>query len=362
MYRILVLNLGATSTKVSIYEDSEAVYHAAYRHNETDIARYPNSKNQLYYRADLIKQGLADAGFSVDQIDAAAARIANIKYASKGGTYLVNQAVRDEVIQTYEPDKPLIHGARLTLPLLDMLFQRRNTPIYFTNPPFINEMTEEAQLSGHPLFRRIPTFHALNTREIGIRLAKQRGKRYDECNFVFAHLGGGVSLSAHQHGVIVDCNNAAGGDGPFSPERSGTLPVEPLVDLCFSGDYTREAVQKMIRGEGGVKAYLGTTDIQEVERRINAGDEMAALVSRALAYQIAKSIGAYVVAIDGEVDAIVITGGFARSGKMVDLILKRVEKLAEVVVWPGELEAEALVAGALRVLTGEEEAIEYPIS
>lgn len=359
MFHILVLNLGATSTKVSIYLGQDQIYNKVYRHSEEDIERWPTSREQLLYRRELVEHGLADSGISLNQIDAVAIRPGTVPLAHKSGTYRVNEKMRQDIYLKYEPDKPLEHGARVLLPMVDQLFPDYSVPIFVTNPPNVDEMIPEAKISGHPAFYRDPIFHALNTREIGVRLANLMGKRYQDCNFVMAHMGGGFSLSAHQRGQIVDANNSAWGEGPFSPERSGTLPTGQLVDVCFSGKYTKAEVMTMIKGKGGMRAHLGTADIQEVEARAAAGDEKADLLFRAMAYQTAKQIGAYCAAIDGNIDAIVITGGVAYSERMVSLIKQRVDKLANVVVYPGELEADALVSGALRVLNREEEALVY---
>jgi butyrate kinase len=223
----------------------------------------------------------------------------------------------------------------------------------------VDELQPEARLSGHPLLPRRSIFHALNQKAVARRAAKDLGKRYQDCRLVVAHLGGGISVAAHDRGQVVDVNNALDGEGPFTPERSGTLPAGQLVELCFSGKYSRDEVMRMVKGKGGLAAYLGTTDVREVEKRIAEGDPEAEAVFRAMAYQISKEIGAQSAVLEGKVDAIVLTGGIAYSERLVKLVSDRVKAFAPVLVYPGEDEGRALAEGVLRVLEGEERALEY---
>ncbi|MDL2314217.1 butyrate kinase [Desulfovibrio sp. OttesenSCG-928-C14] len=359
MHRILVLNIGGTSTKMAVYNDDTQIWERTLRHSKEEMAPYPDTKSQFEYRKNMMVGVLAEGGFGLDDFDVLAIRGLELKHTFKHGTYLVTEAMRAEVDDVYQPDQPMIHAGRLIVHFADALFPQKNIPVYMTNPATINEMIPEARLAGHPAFERIPTFHALNTCEQAIRLAEKMGKTYADCNFVMVHMGGGVSVSAHQHGRVTDANHCAWGEGPFSLDRAGTLPTDQLLRFCYSGKYSREEATFELRAGSGVKAYLGTMDLREVEKMIDAGDAKADLVLRALAYQIAKEIGAYCAAIEGKVDAIVLTAGMSNSKKLTGLIRARVEKFAPVEICADELEIEALIAGTMRVLRGEEEAIVY---
>jgi len=234
-----------------------------------------------------------------------------------------------------------------------------NTKAFIADPVVVDELEEVARISGHPLFQRISIFHALNQKAVARNYAKSISKDYNELNLIVAHLGGGISVGAHRKGRVIDVNQALNGEGPFSPERSGTLPVGDLVELCFSGKYSKKEIKEMITGKGGYVAYLGTNDAYEVEKRIDAGDERAKLIHEAMAYQVAKEIGAMYAVLMGDVDAILLTGGIAYDKKFVELIKMRVEKMAPVMVYPGEDEMRALAENGLMVLNGEITPLEY---
>jgi butyrate kinase len=231
---------------------------------------------------------------------------------------------------------------------------------YVADPVVVDELEDIARFSGHPEFERRSIFHALNQKATARIHAKKIGRSYEKLNLIVVHLGGGISIGAHQKGKVVDVNNALDGEGPFSPERSGTLPAGQLIDLCFSRKYQKDEIRRMVIGEGGYVAYLGTNDAQEVEKRASNGDELARNVQDALGYQVAKAIGEMAVVLNGYVDAILLTGGLAYSQYLTQYIIKKVEFIAGVYVYPGEDELEALAANALRVATGEIEPLEYP--
>ncbi len=224
----------------------------------------------------------------------------------------------------------------------------------------MDELEDVARICGHPAFERVSVWHALNQKAVARRAAAEKfGKKYEEMNFIVTHLGGGISVGAHKKGRVIDVNNALNGEGPFTPERSGSLPAEQLVNVCFSGKYTEADIKKMIAGKGGLSALLGTNNAKEVSERAAAGDEKAKLIYEAMAYQVAKTIGEYAVVLDGKVDAILITGGIAYDKKFVEMIEKKVKFIAEVIVYPGEDELLALAQGGLRVLNIKEAAKEY---
>ena len=353
MYQILVLNLGGTSTKVAVYRDETCFAEKTLRHGPQDMSAHPTSREQVDYRAGMIMSWLQELGLSMDDMDALACRGCYIREAKQSGTYLMNDALRKRTLEIYFPDKPPVHGIPLILPVATKLLDGRDLPIYVTDPTSVDEKLPEACLSGTPAIVRLGRFHPLNQKAVARKVAASMGKKYEECRFVVAHLGAGISVGAHRNGRVIDVNDVGQGDGPFTPERAGSVPNGQLMDICFSGQYTKDEVFKMLRGRGGVMGYLGTNNMQEVEERIAQGDEKADLVFRAMALQIAKEIGACCATLEGKVDAIIITGGIAHSEKMTQAITSYVGSFAPVKIVPGEFENEALALGALRVLRGE---------
>lgn len=357
MRKILVLNLGGTSTKVAAYEEEKLLAEKTLRHSAEEMAKYNTSALQVEYRTGMIREWLSENALSSDDFDAFAVRGAYIKEAKQSGTYLVNDVLRDKMLALYHPEKPMVHGIPLILPVAYNLLNGKDVPIYVTDPTSVDEKLPEACLSGSPYFERLGRFHPLNQKAAARFAAKELGKKYEDCNFVVAHLGAGISVGAHRNGRVIDVNDVGLGDGPFTPERAGGVPVGQLIDLCFSGEYTYEQVFKILRGKGGVMGYLGTSDMREVEKMIDEGDEKAALVFRAMALQISKEIGACCASLCGKVDQIIITGGIAYSKRMTAMISEYVGSFAEIKIIPGEFECEALAMGALRVLKGEIEPI-----
>jgi butyrate kinase len=273
------------------------------------------------------------------------------------GTYEVS----DNMINDLKSNIKGEHASNLGGIIARSIADELKIPAYITDPVVVDEMDDIARISGHPNFERISIWHALNQKAVARRAAEVHGKKYEEMNFVVAHLGGGISVGAHKKGKVIDVNNALNGDGPFSPERSGSLPAEQLVDLCFSGKYKKEEIQKMIVGKGGLSAYLGTNNAKEVGDMASNGDKKAELIYSAMAYQIAKSIGEYAVVLDGDVDYILITGGIAYDKKFLEMIYKKVNFIAKVIAYPGEDELLALALGGLRILKGIEKLKQYVI-
>lgn len=352
MSRILVLNLGGTSTKVAAYEDERVLAEKTLRHSPEEMAKYDTSAKQVDYRTEKISEWLFEEKLEIKDFEAFAVRGAYIKEAKQSGTYIVNEALKKRMLALYFPEKPMVHGIPLILPVAYKLLGGKEIPIYVTDPTSVDEKLPEACLSGSPYFERLGRFHPLNQKAVARVAAKELGKKYEDCNFVVAHLGAGISVGAHRNGRVIDVNDVGLGDGPFTPERAGGVPVGQLMDLCYSGK-PKDEVFRILRGKGGVMGYLGTTDMREVEKRIDSGDEKAALVFKAMALQIGKEIGACCASLCGEVDEIIITGGIAYSERMTEAIKGYVEKFAPVKIIPGELECEALALGALRVLRGE---------
>ena len=359
MHRILVLNPGSTSTKSAIFEDRKCIAEQSIAHSTEIIAQNPLAGQQVEMRKNCVIDWMKEIGLSLKDIDAFAVRGCRINGCNDGGTYFVNEALRREVFSQYVSDDLSPHAARLSLPITISMCEAEGIerPIFITDPPCVNELSDIAKITGHPLFTRKSVFHALNSKAVAYRVAEEIGKKYKECKFIVAHMGGGISVGAHNLGRVTEVNDCIAGGGAFSPNRTGTLPVVPLVELCFSGKYTQGEITNMIQNKGGVLAHLGTADMREVEKLIEAGDKHAEIIFDALAYQVAKEIGSCVASLYCEFDAIIFTGGMAHSKRLIASISQYVKKMGPIKVLPGEFESEALAFGALRVLMKEEDPI-----
>lgn len=354
MFTVLAINPGSTSTKIALYQDESALFTTTLHHPAEQIGQYPTIISQYSFRQEAIEAVLSREHVDLAAIDAFVGRGGLLK-PIPSGTYLVEPAMLEQLEAAAVGE----HASNLGAILARQLASRHAKPAFIVDPVVVDELEPEARLTGHPLLPKTSIFHALNHKAVGRKAAARLGRDYQALNLIIAHLGGGISVAAHRSGRVVDVNNALNGDGPFSPERSGTLPAYALVKLCYSGNYSEKEIAKMITGKGGVVAYLGLNDMRQVERMIEAGDEQAALVYRAMAGQVAKEIGAMATVLHGRVDAILLTGGIAFDGKFTELINERVRFIAPVLIFPGEEEMEALALGALRVLRGEETARHY---
>lgn len=359
MFKVLVVNLGATSTKVSIFEDENEVKEKVIRHTKEEMDNADTNKLQVELRGSMIKKWMDEDNVSLEEIDAIGMRGAGMTKATVSGTYQMNDLMRQDAYKLYDKDGSYIHGSRMVLPMLDMLLEGRDIPIYVTDPPYVDEFCPEAKITGHPMFERLSRYQVLNHKQVGRQMAEELGKPYEECNIIIAHMGGGVSVGAHRKGSVIDCNDCTDGDGPFSPERSGSVPVGQLIKVCFSGKYTQKEVEKMIRGKSGVMAYLGVSDMRIAEQMAEDGNELADLVLNAFTYQVSKEIGACYAALKCNVDAIVLTGGIAYSERIVEGIKEHTKRMANIYLFPGEEEGVALVRGALSILRKENDPIAY---
>lgn len=362
MIRILTLNFGGTSAKLSIWEDEKCVndYSLDYTQEEIDLSL--TSAQEVELKTKKVLEWLGSQGFDISDFDAIAPRFGGMFYGGEGGTFVVEGSLEEHLRAMYVPDRPATHATYLTYEIVTRLLGRtdKSIPVLTTDPSTVNQFLPEARVTGNPLFYKRASFHALNHRAVGRRAARDLKSSYERINLIVVHMGGGVSVGAHEHGRIIDVNDSSGdGDGAFSPNRAGTLPTGQLVHLCFSGKYTEREVFKLLKGEAGLKAYLGTEDLREVETRIKEGDEDALLVFKALAYQISREIGACYASLCGKVDAIVLTAGMSRCEPLVDLISQRVGNIAPIMIYPGGFENEALALGAYRVLTGQEKPAVY---
>lgn len=354
MKYVLVLNPGSTSTKIAVFSDESILFESKISHSTEEIHNFPNVASQFEFRKKLIIDAIKNNNFDINKLSAVCGRGGLLK-PIKGGTYLVNE----EMINDLKAAKRGEHASNLGAIIARDIANELNIPAYIVDPVAVDEMEDIARISGMPLIERPSLFHALNQKAIAREVGKDKGKKYENLNLVIAHLGGGISVGAHNYGNVIDVNNALDGDGPMSPERSGSVPLGPLYKMCFSGDYTLEEIKKLNYGKGGLVAYLGTNNALEIVERINNGDNQAKLVYEAMAYQIGKEIGACTTVLKGKIDYIVLTGGLANEKYLVSKILERISFLGEVLVYPGENELLSLAQGALRVLNKIEEAKIY---
>ncbi|MDK2840091.1 MAG: butyrate kinase [Thermosipho sp. (in: thermotogales)] len=355
MYRILVINPGSTSTKLAIFEDEKQVASKTLRHTPEELSQFKRLIDQYEFRVNAIEDFLKTLGFEYKDFNAVVGRGGLVR-PIPSGTYLVDELMVEELKQAKYGE----HASNLGAVIAFEISNKYNIPAYIVDPVVVDEMDKIAKISGHPMFERKSIFHALNQKAVARRAAEELGKKYEETNLIVVHMGGGISIGAHRNGKVIDVNNALDGDGPFTPERSGTLPLTQLIDLCYSGKYDYDFIKKRIKGKGGLVAYLGTNDAMKVQEMISNGDKKAELVYKAMAYQIAKWIGKMAAALKGEVDAIVLTGGLAYDENyMVKWLKEYTGFIAKVLVYPGGDEEKALAMGALRVLRGEEKARSY---
>ena len=353
-YKLLIINPGSTSTKIGIYEDEKEVLETTLRHSSDEIAKYATIFDQLDFRKDIILEILKEKNFDINELDAVVGRGGMLK-PIPGGTYKVTEALIEDSKKGVQGQ----HAANLGAILANEIAKKVNVPAFIVDPIVVDELEPVARISGIPELPRKSKCHPLNQKAVARRFARENSTEYDKLNLIVAHMGGGVSIGAHKLGRIVDVNNALDGDGPFSPERSGSVPVGDLVKMCFSGKYTEAEVYKKILGRGGFVAYLDTNDARDVLKKVSEGDEEAKLIYDAFIYQISKTIGEMATVLEGKVDKILLTGGIAYSEKVVNDITKRVGWITEVKAYPGEDELLALAQGAIRVLSGKEEAKIY---
>ncbi|MBM7701602.1 butyrate kinase [Bacillus iocasae] len=354
-YRIVVINPGSTSTKIGVFHNEKPIFDRTIRYDASVLNQYKTIYDQYEFRKQSILQALDEEGINLSKISAVCGR-GGLLRPIKGGTYAVNDMMLQDLKDGYAGH----HASNLGGILAYEIASGLNIPSYIVDPVVVDELDDIARISGFALIERKSIFHALNQKAVARKVAKQMGRKYEDLSLIVTHMGGGITVGVHKNGKVIDVNNGLHGDGPFSPERAGTVPVGDLVKLCFSGRYYREEIMKMIVGQGGLVGYLETSDAQRVEALANKGDEKAKLVYEAMAYQVAKEIGAASAVLAGKADAIILTGGLAHSKTFVANIVKRVNWIADVIVSPGEDELQALAEGALRVLSGEEEAKEYP--
>ncbi len=352
--KTLVINPGSTSTKIGIFEDETLLFDETLRHSTEEIARYDSIIDQKDFRRDIILDFLKSKDFDVNSLDVVVGRGGMLK-PIPGGTYAVN----DALVHDLELGVSGQHASNLGGILAKEIADSIGKPSYIVDPVVVDELCDEARISGVPELPRISIFHALNQKAVAKRYAAEAGKDYNSLNLIVVHMGGGVSVGAHVNGKVVDVFNALDGDGAFSPERAGGVPSGALIKMCFSGKYSEKEVYKKIVGNGGFNALLGTNDMREVEKMVQDGSQDADLFRRAFIFQVAKDIGSMACVLSGKIDQIIITGGIAYDKEVVAGLKERCDFLAPITVYPGEDELLALVQGGLRVVNGVEKALEY---
>ena len=355
MHRILAINPGSTSTKFAVYFDSECVLNKTIRHSFDDLFHYETIIDQFDFRKGLIIDALVEEGIDVDSLKYIIGR-GGLTYPVESGIYRVNNLMLKHLREGVMGQ----HASNLGPLLADYIaLQIPDAQAFMADPVVTDELEDVARVSGHGLFERRSIFHALNQKAKARSHALKSGKKYEEMNLIVVHLGGGISVGAHKKGRVIDVNNALNGEGPFSPERSGSLPTGQLIEICFSGKYTKSEVDRMVVGEGGFVSFLGTNSAQEVENLAASGHEKSRFYQEALFYQVAKSIGEMAVVLEGKVDGIILTGGMAHNKTLGFYMNRKVGFIAPIFIYPGEDELEALAMNALLVARGEVVPKEY---
>lgn len=350
----LIINPGSTSTKIGVFEDETLLFEETLRHSTEEISQYDSIVAQKDFRKKIITDLLAEKEFDIKQLNVIVGRGGMLK-PIPGGTY----AVTDDLLEDLKIGKQGQHASNLGGILAREIGDEIGVPSYIVDPVVVDELCDVARYSGVPELPRTSVFHALNQKAVAKRYAKEIGKDYNTLRLIVVHMGGGVSVGAHENGRIIDVFNALDGDGAFSPERAGAVPSGALIKMCFSGKYTEKEVYSKIVGKGGFNAYLGTNDMREVNKMAASGDEKAIMAKEAFMFQVSKDIGSMACVLKGKVDQIIVTGGIAYNADVIDYFKESAGFIAPITVYPGEDELLALTQGALRVMNGEEEAMKY---
>ncbi|ADU29995.1 butyrate kinase [Evansella cellulosilytica] len=353
---ILTINPGSTSTKIGVFNNDELLFEETIRHSDHELRQFEDINSQYPYRKKMITSTLQKNSMNLSTFSAIVGR-GGLLRPIESGTYRINEKMLRDLREGVSGQ----HASNLGGIIAHELATELNVPAYIVDPVVVDELAPIAKVSGFKLFERKSIFHALNQKAVARRVAHELNIPYQHLNLIVTHMGGGITVGVHHDGKVIDVNNGLHGEGPFSPERAGTVPAGDLVSLCFSGEYFADEIMKMIVGQGGLVGYLGTNNAVEIEKRIEDGDKEAELIFDAMAYQVAKEIGAASVVLEGKVDAIVLTGGLAYGERFVKNITRRIEWISNVIIKPGENELQALAEGALRVLQNKEDAKEYNV-
>lgn len=353
MYKVLAINPGSTSTKISVAHDDKLLFVEDIKHSRDELSQFEKISDQYEFRKQHILSELEKRGIPLD-FDATVGR-GGLSKAVPSGVFRVN-------LQMIEDQKKAVHqhacdlGCMLAYEIAELI---PGCPSFVADPGVVDEMAPEAHITGLPEIPRICIWHALNQKAIARRYASEIGTTYDKLNLIICHLGGGISIAAHEQGKAIDANNALDGDGPFSPERTGTLPMSDIIHLCFSSGMKEDELLRLVSARGGLLAHLGTNDMRMIVKQIEEGDKHAELIVSAMIWNVAKAIAAEGAVLCGKIDAVLLTGGLCYSDYIVNLLKKRIEFLAPVVVYPGQDEMLALTENAIAALSGQREVFEY---
>jgi butyrate kinase len=354
-HKILAINPGSTSTKIAVYHNAKPVFLKNILHDPKELSKYKRISDQYQFRKNIILKELKNSHLDIEDIEVIVGR-GGLIHPIESGVYNINDRLRHDLLEGVMGE----HASNLGgLIAIDIAKDLPNCKAFIADPVVVDELQDVARIAGHPRFQRFSIFHALNQKATARAYSRLMNRKYEELNLVIAHLGGGVSVGAHRKGKVIDVNQALDGEGPFSPERSGTLPAGALVKLCYEGTLTLDEMKRMITGEGGYVAYLGTNSAYEVELLAQEGDEKASLIQDGMSYQIGKEIASMCAVLHGDVDAIILTGGISHNPMVVEYIKKMVSFIAPVVIYPGEDEMHALAMNGLMVLKGEIKPKEY---
>ncbi|MDE5676564.1 MAG: butyrate kinase [Phocaeicola sp.] len=344
--KIFVINPGSTSTKIAVFDNEKPVWVASAHHAANELAEFHHVNEQYAYRKDFVLRLLAEASIPLD-FDAVIARGGLLK-PTPGGVYPIDERMKHDLMHAR-----MEHACNLGALIADEIARQCHCPAYIADPEVVDELQPVARLTGIPEIKRISIFHALNSKAVSRKYAASIGKHYEDLNLIVVHLGGGISVGAHHKGRVIDVNNALNGEGPFSPERAGTIPGDQFAELCFSGKYTLKQIKKLLNGKGGLTAHLGMNDVVTIARKASEGEEPYKEVLDAMLYTVAKQVGAMYVTLRGHTDAIILTGGIAHSEYCVARLREQIDYLAPVILMPGEDEMGSLAYNALGALRGE---------
>jgi butyrate kinase len=353
-YKVLAINPGSTSTKIALFQNETEVFSMNISHAPEEMKRFKEVQDQLEYRSEMVANAVTGKGFSMSDIDIFVGRGGGL-IPINGGTYEVSEKLADHASKGMSGQ----HPAQLASQICKRFADRYGKKAFVVNPPDVDEFDEIARISGVKGLYRESRIHTLNQKEIALRYCNAHGKDYRDLNLIVCHIGGGISVTAHRRGKMVDSNDIMNGDGPMTPTRAGTLPYMKVLKMAFSGEYTEKQLAVKLNKEGGLTDHLGTADAREIEQRISDGDSYAEIVYNAMIYQIGKAVGNCACVLKGEVDGIILTGGIAKSKYLVRKLIEYIGWIAPVEIMAGEFEMEALVAGALRVVRGQEQPVIY---
>ena len=353
-YKIFTLSPGSTSTKLAVFEDDKMLFKANVQHDPEKLKTFARVSDQKPYRVETILNELKKNNISIADMDAFSAYSGGL-VSTPGGIFPVNNKILEDCTSGRLMEHPAILGSQI----IGAFAEQTGKPAFLVNPPDVDEFDDIARVCGMKGVYRESHVHVLNQKEVAMRAAASLGKEYEECNFVVCHVGGGLSITAQKHGRIVDGNDVLNGEGPMAPNRSGYVPLLPVIKMCYSGKYTEKEMKMKVSKTGGLVSLLGTDNMLEIKDRISKGDKWAALVYENFAYQLAKYIGSYACVLEGKVDAVVMTGGVSNDTDFIDNVKRYAGWIAPFIIYGGDFEMEALASGAIRALTGAEQTKEY---